>query len=358
MPTILLDGTITATSPIAIILPASEDGRTEAGAPRKRLLRDGVLVETVFVPPSSLRGRLRHLLTREAMRMQRAKDPKKAFTPEDYIDTALGGVKDRKKAGEDDREVPLAAIRALRERNPIVSMFGSMVSKVAGRLVVGDMTPIQPIMPVSTGRSVRANPFVRDPAILEILDPAKFAEFSVRNAKRTEANRIEDKSKERERDLRQMKRKGAPPEDIEEVHAEVETLKADAKAAFEAAGGAVNLQQLLNGYDVIPEGAAMSNRIRLVDGTATEATMLLLALDLLAKRPLIGGHTAHGCGEITGSWDIRIQDSAGVRPGGRITIEPYAGIALHDGDSAIAEALNRAHSFESEVDKYDFGSSD
>jgi CRISPR/Cas system CSM-associated protein Csm3 (group 7 of RAMP superfamily) len=356
MPTILLDGTITATSPIAIILPASEDGRTEAGAPRKRLLRDGVLVETVFVPPSSLRGRLRHLLTREVMRMQRAKDPAKAFTPEDYIDTALGGVKDRKKEGEDDREVQLAAIRALRERNPIVSMFGSMVAKVAGRLVVGDMTPTQPIVPVSTGRSVRANPFVRDPAILEVLDPEKFKEFSVRNAKRTEANRIEDRSKERERDMRQLKRRGATSEEIEEVSAEVERLKKDAKAAFDAAGGAVNLQQLLNGYDVIPEGATMSNRIRLVDGTDTEAAMLLLALDLLARRPLIGGHTAHGCGEIAGSWDIRIQDGGGVRPGGRITIEPYAGLMIHDADPGIAGVLSRAQRFESEIDKYDFSS--
>ena len=41
MPTLLLDGTLTAVSPIAIILPGSEDGRTPPGAPRKRMLRDG-----------------------------------------------------------------------------------------------------------------------------------------------------------------------------------------------------------------------------------------------------------------------------------------------------------------------------
>jgi CRISPR/Cas system CSM-associated protein Csm3 (group 7 of RAMP superfamily) len=72
MPTLLLDGTLTAVSPIAIILPGSEDKRTPAGAPRKRMLRDGLMVETVYVPPSSLRGRLRHLLTTELMRMQNA----------------------------------------------------------------------------------------------------------------------------------------------------------------------------------------------------------------------------------------------------------------------------------------------
>ena len=121
------------------------------------MLRDGVMVETVYVPPSSLRGRLRHLLTAEVMRLQNAGDGR-VFTPEDHIDTALGGVKDRKGAGEDDRVVDLAAIRALRERDPIVSLFGSMVSRVAGRLMVGDMTPMDPVAPVGTGRSVRANP--------------------------------------------------------------------------------------------------------------------------------------------------------------------------------------------------------
>jgi CRISPR/Cas system CSM-associated protein Csm3 (group 7 of RAMP superfamily) len=62
MATLLLDGTITAITPIAIILPGSEDGRTPPGAPRKRMLRDGLMVETVYVPPSSLRGRLPAIL--------------------------------------------------------------------------------------------------------------------------------------------------------------------------------------------------------------------------------------------------------------------------------------------------------
>src|SRR4051794_31502878 len=188
MPTLLLDGTLTATTPIAIILPAGKDDRPPAGAPRKRMLRDEVMVETVYVPPSSLRGRLRHLLTSELMRLQNAADGR-VFTPEDYIDTALGGVKDRKAEGEDDRRVDLKAIREIRERNPIVSMFGSMVSRVAGRLIVGDMTPVDPIEPVGTGRSVRANPFVRNPAIIELLEPARFDEFMRLNDLRTAANR-------------------------------------------------------------------------------------------------------------------------------------------------------------------------
>jgi CRISPR/Cas system CSM-associated protein Csm3 (group 7 of RAMP superfamily) len=151
MLTLLLDGTLTATTPIAIILPASEDKRTPAGAPRKRLLRDGLLQETIYVPPSSLRGRLRHLLTEELMRQQYEADGRR-FSPEDYIFTALGGVKDRKAEGSEERKVDLQAIAELRRRNPVVSLFGSMMAGVSGRLMVGDMTPLEEIAAQPTGR--------------------------------------------------------------------------------------------------------------------------------------------------------------------------------------------------------------
>jgi hypothetical protein len=351
--TLLLDGTLTAASPIAIILPGSEDKRTPAGAPRKRLLKDGTMVETVYVPPSSLRGRLRHLLTSEVMRLQHAKDGR-VFTPEDYIDTALGGVKDRKAAGEDDRVVELTAIRELREKNPIVSMFGSMVSRVAGRLMVGDMTPLDPVAPVPTGRSVRADPFVRNPAVIGLLDPGRFAEFARLNALRTEANRNEDEAKRMQQRARKAKQSGAPVAEVKALEAEATAMDEKAQSGFKAAGGAVNIQQLLDGYDVIPEGTVMSQRIRLVDGTETEAALLLLALHLLARRPLLGGHTAHGCGEIMGSWTLRVAEGGEMREAGIARIEPYAGLAVDSDDPAVNRALRRALAFGDEVLQYDF----
>ena len=66
------------------------------------------------------------------------------------------------------------------------------------------------------------------------------------------------------------KRAGAEAAEIAQIEAEMKELEAQAKAGFEKAGGAVNLQQPLNGYDVIPEGTVMSNRIRLMEGSETE----------------------------------------------------------------------------------------
>lgn len=353
MTTLLLDGTLTAVTPIAIIVPGSEDGRTPAGAPRKRLLRDGIITETVYVPPSSLRGRMRHLLTSELMRLQHAADGR-VFRPEDYIDTALGGVKDRKAEGDDERRVDLKAIRETRARNPVVSMFGSMASGVAGRLMVGDVTPTEPVAPTGSGRSVRANPFVRNPAIIELLDRSHFDEFVRLNDLRTQANRDEDKAKRLEQQLRGRKRAGADMADVKALEDEHTVLAARARAGFAQAGGAVNIQQLLDGYDVIAEGTVMTNRIRLIEGSEVEIALLVLALDLLAKRPLIGGHTAHGCGEIIGGWRARLQDADGLTEAGTLRMEPFAGVQIEDASPSLRKAHERAMTFAQEVLDYDF----
>jgi len=316
------------------------------------MLRDGVLVDTVYVPSSSLRGRLRHLLTSELMRLQNAADGR-VFTPRDYIDTALGGVKDRKALKDEERKIDLKAIRALRERNPVVSLFGSMVAHVSGRLMVGDMTPEAPIAPVGTGRSVRANPFVRNPAIIELLDPARFEEFTRLNDRRTEANRAEDQAERLGKRLAGRKRAGAPAEEVTALAAEVAALEQQAKAGFADAGGAVNIQQLLDGYETIPEGTTLTNRLRLLEGTEQEFALLLLALDLLARRPLIGGHTAQGCGEITGAWRLRWQDGASLRELGTLRIEPYAGVVLDTPDPMLDAAFARARAFAEEVTSID-----
>lgn len=349
---LLLDGQLTAVSPLAIILPGSEDRRAPAGAPRKRLLREGIIVETVYVPPSSLRGRLRHLLTSELMRLQHAADGR-VFVPEDYIDTALGGVKDRKAEGDDERVIDLAGIRALRERNPIVSMFGSMVSRIAGRLMVGDMTPLDPVAPVPTGRSVRAAPFTRNSAVIGLLDPERFAEFTRLNALRTKANRDEDEGRRQERRAAVARKEGRPREEVEALALDARARLEAAADGFRAAGGAVNIQQLLDGYDVIAEGTVMTQRMRLLDGTETEVALLLLALHLFAQRPLLGGHTAHGCGEVAGSWRLRVASAGTLRPAGEIHLEPFAGLAMKTDDPLLRRAMERALAFGEEATHYD-----
>ena len=85
-----------------------------------------------------------------------------------------------------------------------------------------------------------------------------------------------------------------------------------------------------------------------------EAALLLLALDLLARRPLIGGHTAHGCGEISGAWRVRMRDGEALRDAGLLRIEPFAGLAVETDDALLRAAHERAVGFSREVQQYDF----
>jgi hypothetical protein len=220
------------------------------------------------------------------------------------------------------------------------------------------MTPVDPIEPVGTGRSVRANPFVRNPAIIELLEPARFDEFMRLNDLRTAANRAEDEAERLQRQLAGKKRAGAAAEEVREAEAKIAELKKAADEGFKSAGGAVNLQQLLDGYDVVPEGTVLTNRIRLIEGTDIEMVLLLLALDLLAKRPLIGGHTTQGCGEIMGAWRARVRSGDGLVDAGTLRLEPFVGLQLEGDHPGLTAAHEKAMKMSpKEVLGFDFSAS-
>ena len=40
--------------------------------------------------------------------------------------------------------------------------------------------------------------------------------------------------------------------------------------------------------------------------TTVELALLLAALERFAFQPVLGAHVAHGCGELKGSWTVRI----------------------------------------------------
>ena len=134
---------------------------------------------------------------------------------------------------------------------------------------------------------MRANPFVRNFAIIQLLDPARFDEFIRLNDLRTAANRAEDEAKLLQIRLAGKKRAGAGAEEVQAVEVKIAELEKAAEEGFKAAGEAVNIQQLLDGYEVIPEGTVMTNRIRLIEGADTEMELLLLALDPFCEAPQI-----------------------------------------------------------------------
>ena len=140
-----MTGEIVAETDISVSPPdhSEKDGRaTVMTLPKKDVWRGGQIVSTVYLPASSVRGALRNGAARALAAAKAAR--KDYMTTDDFLLVAKGGVKDRKGTGGDERTVDYAAIAERRRKQPIVSLFGAMAEKIAGRWQIGDAVPAEP----------------------------------------------------------------------------------------------------------------------------------------------------------------------------------------------------------------------
>ena len=334
------DGAITALSDIAVS-PPDHDKKvglsTVKTLPRKRYA-DGT--ETIYLPATSIRGRLRNLLTTSVMQILNERN-KATFTPEDYLFTASGGIKDRASSNRaDDREVDLAGIDALRKSNPIVSLFGAMTMKVAGKVMISDAVPTEPVQPNHLGRSVRAHPLQRSPELSAVLDPAALEQFRKLDAARAQGNILEDEAQQLEFQARRLKQSQTPdPDRIAQLIHSAKEKRAAAEEAREIAGGAVNIQQLLGGYETIPTATSLNHSMRVRDASCEELAFMLMGLQLLAFDPFVGAHRSQGNGKLKLSYVMTISEkrSASV-PAGTALVEPFSDLVLSTDHPFVQEA--------------------
>jgi hypothetical protein len=195
--------------------------------------------------------------------------------------------------------------------------------------------------PGHLGEGARHDPFARQPTLLELFDAEAAGDFLVRNAARLEGNRLETEAERAEKKMRGLARsKNADTAKVKELEAQISQLGADAKAAFERAGGTVNIQQPLSGYEALPIGLEMRHKITGDQLTPVELALLLAALERFAFQPVLGGHVAHGCGELTGSWTVRIAGrGAPVALAGTVALDNYAGLKISSDHAVLDEAL-------------------
>ena len=304
-----MTGTVTAESDISVSPPdhSRKEGRsTVMTLPRKSVWRRGHLVTTLYLPGSSLRGALRNTASR-AVAAARATDTSR-MTPDAFLLLAKGGIKDRKEAGTDERVVNYEAMETLRREQPIVSLFGAMAEKIAGRWQIGDAVPREPLEnPNHKGRGVRSHPFQRQPDLAAFMDAAEYESFLEKDAKRVEANVAERKAKGLEEKMFAERRKDEPDtENIEQWEKEKNQLEENAKNLSEEAGGIVNIQQLLGGWEAIPAGTEMDHRMRIRGANATELAWAFFALRRLAREGRIGAHESAGEGYFRAEYTLRL----------------------------------------------------
>ncbi len=310
---VTLTGTITAETDISVSPPdhSKKIGlATIQTLPQKSVWQAGQLLTMPYIPASSIRGALRNNASR-ALAAARAR-MQNAMTPDDYLLVAKGGIKDRKTAGRDERVVDYEAAAALRKQQPLISLFGAMAEKIIGKWQVGEATPLAPLEPNHKGRGVRSHPFQREPELAALMDKRSYEAFLETDAKRVEANIAEDKVEGLDRRIWQEKRRPEPDLDkIEAWKTETSDLKAEAEKLRQEAGGVVNVQQVLGGWEAIPAGTEMSHRMRLREVTEEEMAFALFALRCLARQGRLGAHESSGEGYISAEYDIKAAEDGG-----------------------------------------------
>ena len=342
---LVMKGTITAESDISISPPTDHSMKeglaTVLALPEKSVWRNGHIVKTVYIPGSSIRGALRNGAAR-AVAADRA-GRQRRMTPEDFLLIAKGGIKDRKKAGRDERVVDYEAAAKLRREEPIVSLFGAMAEKIAGRWQVGDAVPIEPLTtPDRKGRGVRSHPFQRQPELAGYMSENAYTAFLEEDGKRVEANVAEDKAEDLDRKIAREKRRPEPDNDrIGEWEAKSKELKEKVEELRKDAGGTVNIQQVLGGWQAIPEGTEMNHRMRLRDVTEDELAWAFFALRRLAREGRLGAHESRGEGYFRAEYDLRLARGGGdFEEAGRLRIEDF-GLHLDGGNRTLESAFAR-----------------
>ena len=339
-----MNGEIVAASDISVSPPDHEerDGRAKVMTlPVKSVWRDGRLETSIYLPGSSIRGALRNGASRAIAATRKARGA--AMTPEDFLLVAKGGIKDRKTAGTEERVVDYLENEKLRRKEPLVSLFGAMERKIAGRWQIGDGVPIEPVTPNRKGRGVRSHPFQREPDLARFMDEAAYADFLQTDAKRVEANVAEGQAEVLKRKIAGEKRRPEPDmERIGQWAAEAKQLRATAATLSEEAGGMVNIQQILGGWQAIPEGTTMRHRMRLKDVTGRELAVAFFALRRLAREGRLGAHETRAEGYFRAVWDLRLSEDGGdFEPAGKLCIEDL-GIRIESNRPVLNDAFERS----------------
>jgi CRISPR type IV-associated protein Csf2 len=356
---IVLDGKITAITPISISQPLTpEQARSRQSSgdrvtrlPRMPMFVGGEVVSTVYLPASTLRGAMRHAATDRLIEALAETD--KRLTVSEYMAAALGGIKDRKGDGEETRGVDLAAFAAARRDNPIISVFGSFAQSISGNLAVGMAIPEQPFIPATDDivTGVRQNA-LRKGDIANKIDAADLATFMEADRATVKAVAMKGGIGKLEAKLRVAKREKKTDE-MAEINAEIEAQKTAQEEAFSESGRSVNLQQVLPGFEFIPSGCVMTQRTVLRKPSIAELGVLLSALEHMARNPIIGGQSARGCGQYTASWRIGVQPPNGPMVGvGTIEFDLYAGININLLDVPEAKLITKAKAYADSLGDY------
>ena len=288
MSRIIINATLTTVQPVAIRLPYQDGhpvmtrGIDSEGQPKK----------TAYIPATTVRGKLRRLAVQPLMEAAAAAG--KPWTLHQVYEAMLG----QDAASEASEEIDLAALKKRRADNHIVDLFGAGLG-VKSRLSVGHFVPRVDVE-AEAFDGVRKD-LDSDTDVLDLMDANEVARFVDRN--KTNSNRSDTEKLVKTLAAKVRKAEKAGHDATQDKEA-LTLAEAERDKLVSAMGEMKNSTKTLTGYQAMPAGIELSSRIIIDKATGKDVQTVLAALDLFSRKPVLGGQTARGCGEVAGNFQM------------------------------------------------------
>jgi CRISPR type IV-associated protein Csf2 len=325
-----LEGAITAESQLATSPPNTPTGTPAASPlsdppiplPRMSMTVEGGTVTLVpYFPGGGIRGKLRRM-AEEVVRLGLVgEEGVSPFGVDDAYYLRNGGVKGAEKEDKAD----ILEAQARREKNPLIALFGAGAPWDMGRLSVGHARPMAPLQ-VDVVRGVRRDDFSRGGDALVALAPEARKHWLEMSQRKAAASA----DRGRLRDLERAARREKDAEGKRRAEAEALALKEEIDRREAELGVDVSVLMPLAGYEAIPAGTRLAHDFTMLRVRECEVGLFLMALDRLAQNPVVGAHSNHGCGIISGTWNVamRVGDLGRYEDIGEIAMKPFRGIEV------------------------------
>lgn len=295
---IIIQATITTVLPLSISMPVAE--KTSANEfnnfpmMTRGLSDDGEKLETAYLPATTLRGYLRRAIVIKDM--QAAAEGGKHYKLEQAYGELIG-----QDAGSEQQagEIDLAALKDTRESAPVLDLFGSGLG-IKSRLLVSHFVPKYNIDP-DVITSVRKDLDDSEQAF-ELLADSEKDEFFQRSQANSERSKVDALITNLQRKQRAAKRDKEPTDEIDAQITEAEKLVEKYKTEM---GGMRNSSRAIFSHYAIGAGIDLSGKLVIENSKDRDIDLLVTGLQSLSLFPVLGAHSARGCGEIKGEFEFQ-----------------------------------------------------
>ena len=316
---IVIKASIKTEAPLSIAMPVAQGSRENAYGNFPLMVRgideEGEKQYTAYLPATTIRGFLRRGIVLEDMK-EAAENNQHYKLNQAYAELIGQDAASEQGAGDID----LVALKDTREGSPILDLFGSGLG-IKSRLRVSHFIPSHNLLPdpiTGARKDLDDNEEAFD--LIDADEKSEFFERSEANSKRARAaSQLDGLQRQR----RAAERKGEDTKDLAEQVAAAEALVKKYEAVM---GDMKNSSRTILTHYALAAGLELEGKLVIENPKERDIGLLETGLNALSLFPILGAHSARGCGEISGTFDF-IKDGALFK---RITIGGFEAARVDD----------------------------